>query len=350
MELTLTQAKLAVQAAIELRRPLFLWGPPGIGKSDLVAQIAKEKNALLIDLRVALMDPTDIRGIPYYNKDLGKMAWAEPVDLPSKEQAEKYPLVFLFLDELNSAPPSVQASTYQLILNRRIGEYHLPDNVVIVAAGNRENDRGVVFKMPTPLANRFTHLDLKHDFESWKKWALDNDVHPLVISYLSFAKQDLFTFDPKNGDKAFATPRTWSAVSGFLRLDLDNKILKALVAGTVGEGLAVSFIAFVKVHDKLPKPIDILTKKVTDADVAEISRQHILTMSIASELKHQSADQTVNLTDYFDNYLDFVMDRFAAELVVMGVRTILKDLALPVDIMKSRNLKVFTHKYGKHVL
>ena len=142
------------------KRPVFVWGGPGIGKSDLVDQITVSMEGYMIDLRLALMEPTDLRGMPYYNKEANNMSWAAPVDLPTEEFAAQYPVVVLFLDELNSAPPSVQAAAYQLILNRRIGTYKLPDNVVVVAAGNRETDKGVTYKMPKPLANRFVHLKL----------------------------------------------------------------------------------------------------------------------------------------------------------------------------------------------
>ena len=140
---TALQAKKSLLKAFKVKRPLFLWGPPGIGKSELVEGIARDLGGLMIDLRLGQMEPTDIRGIPFYNKDIGKMDWAPPVELPDEEMSKDYPIVILFLDELNSAAPSVQSAAYQLILNRRIGKYRLPDNVVMVAAGNRESDKGV---------------------------------------------------------------------------------------------------------------------------------------------------------------------------------------------------------------
>jgi MoxR-like ATPase len=148
------------------------------------------------------MEPTDIRGIPFYNKEIGKMDWAEPVDLPTEEFAKDYPIVVLFLDEMNSAAPSVQAAAYQLILNRRIGKYKLPENVVLVAAGNRESDKGVTYRMPTPLANRFIHQEMKVDFTSYQEWAVNHNIHKDVVGYLSFAKQDLYDFDPKSASRA----------------------------------------------------------------------------------------------------------------------------------------------------
>ena len=165
---TASQARKSLLKAFQVKRPLFLWGPPGIGKSELVEGITNELGGLMIDLRLGQMEPTDIRGIPFYNKETNTMEYAAPGDLPDEETASQYPIVVLFLDEMNSAPASVQSAAYQLILNRRVGKYRLPDNVVMVAAGNRESDKGVTYRMPTPLANRFIHQEMKVDFASWQ--------------------------------------------------------------------------------------------------------------------------------------------------------------------------------------
>jgi hypothetical protein len=252
---TSAQARQGLLKAFRAKRPLFLWGPPGIGKSDLVASITEELGGHMIDLRLGQMEPTDIRGIPFYNRDIGKMDWAAPVELPDEEMSKKYPIIVLFLDEMNSAAPSVQSAGYQLILNRRIGKYILPDNVVMVAAGNRESDKGVTYRMPTPLANRFIHLEMKVDFKSWLEWAVLNQIHKDVVGYLSFAKQDLYDFDSKSSSRAFATPRSWTFVSQLLEDDdVDHDVLTNLIAGTVGEGLAVKFMAHRKISGKLPDP------------------------------------------------------------------------------------------------
>jgi MoxR-like ATPase len=217
------------------------------------------------------MEPTDIRGIPFYNKEVGKMDWAEPIDLPSEELASQYPIVVLFLDEMNSAAPSVQAAAYQLILNRRIGKYVLPENVVMVAAGNRESDKGVTYRMPTPLANRFIHQEMKTDFASWQDWAVTHNIHKDIIGYLGSNKQDLYDFDPKSLSRAFATPRSWSFVSEILSdEDGDEDTLTNLISGTIGEGLAIKFNAHRKVSGRMPKPEDILSGKVTTLDVKEV--------------------------------------------------------------------------------
>ena len=161
-------AKKSIMRAFKKKRPVFMWGPPGIGKSDIVGQITHSlKNSHLIDIRLSLWEPTDIKGIPYYSANDNVMAWAPPQELPTEEFAKQFDYIVLFLDEMNSAAPAVQAAAYQLILNRRIGQYKLPDNVLIVAAGNRDADKGVTYRMPAPLANRFVHLELAVDFDDW---------------------------------------------------------------------------------------------------------------------------------------------------------------------------------------
>ena len=283
---TSTQARRSLIKAFKIQRPVFLWGPPGIGKSELVAEITKEMGGYMIDLRLGQMEPTDIRGIPYYNKDTGKMDWAEPVDLPTAEFASQYPVVVLFLDEMNSAAPSVQSAAYQLILNRRSGKYVLPDNVVMVAAGNRESDKGVTYRMPTPLANRFVHQEMTVDFPSWQEWAVKHNEHKDVVGYLTFAKQDLYDFDAKSASRAFATPRSWHFVSELLQDDdTDDDTNMNLIAGTVGEGLAVKFMAHRKIAGRMPKPEDILSGKVDTLEIKEVSAMYSLVISMCYELK-----------------------------------------------------------------
>ena len=163
-------AKKSLRKAFKNKRPIFLWGPPGIGKSDIIKQLGTELDAHVIDVRLSLWEPTDIKGIPYFDSNSGKMVWAPPSELPDEELASKHKTIILFMDEMNSAAPSVQAAAYQLILNRRVGTYKLPDNVVMVAAGNRETDKGVTFRMPAPLANRFVHLEMTVDWDDYFDW------------------------------------------------------------------------------------------------------------------------------------------------------------------------------------
>ena len=347
------QARKALLQAFKVQRPVFLWGPPGIGKSELVEGITEELGGLMIDLRLGQMEPTDIRGIPFYNKEIGKMDWAPPIDLPDEETASQYPVVVLFLDELNSAAPSVQAAAYQLILNRRVGKYRLPKNVVMVAAGNRESDKGVTYRMPTPLANRFIHLEMKTDFAAYQIWAVQNKIHQDVVGYLSFAKQDLYDFDSKSSSRAFATPRTWTFVSELLQnADDDDETLTNLIAGTVGEGLAVKFMAHRKISSRLPQPEDILAGKVHELEIKEVSAMYSLVISMCYELKDAVARKIPDKEFHAmaDNFFGYMMKNFETELVVMGARIALTTYNLPFQPTKLKNFDQFHQKYGKYIL
>ena len=340
-------AKKSIRKAIQTRRPVFLWGPPGIGKSDIVKQIGNDLNRQVIDVRLALWEPTDIKGIPYYNAEMGTMTWAPPAELPVNADST----AIIFLDELNSAPPAVQAAAYQLILNRKVGTYALPDGVDIVAAGNREGDRGVTYRMPAPLANRFVHLEAKVDFDDWQDWATLNKIHPEVVGYCGFAKQDLYDFDPKSSSKAFATPRSWTFVSELLQDDdTDIETLHNLIAGAVGDGLAVKFMAHRKIASKLPKAADILSGKVKTLEIKEVSAMYTLTTSLCYELKELADKKVKNWDDAADLFFRYMMDNFPTELVVMGAKTALTNYDLPLDATKMTNFDEFHKRFGKYVL
>jgi hypothetical protein len=340
-------AKKAIRFAVKKRRPVFLWGPPGIGKSDIVKQIGEDAGREVIDVRLALWEPTDIKGIPYYNADQGKMVWAPPAELPTNPEST----AIIFLDELNSAPPAVQAAAYQLILNRRVGTYELPKGVDVVAAGNREGDRGVTYRMPAPLANRFIHLEAKVDFDDFQEWAVMNAVHPEVLGYVGFAKQDLYDFDPKSPSKAFATPRSWVFVSDLLKdEDCDADTLHNLVAGAVGDGLAIKFMAHRKIAGRLPKAEDILDGKVKDLSVKEVSAMYSLTVSLCYELKDRAEKKSKGWDSMADNFFRYMMDNFPTELVVMGAKTALTNYDLPLDATKMKNFDEFHKRFGKYVL
>jgi hypothetical protein len=312
----------------------------------------------LYDLRLALMDPSDLKGVLYYNTELHNATWSAPPDLPSKETAAKYPVVVLFLDEMNSAPPATQAAAYQLVLNRRVGTYELPDNVVVVAAGNRDTDRGVTYRMPAPLANRFIHLTLRPDFETWQTWAILNQVHPDVVGYITANKVDLFNFDPKTSSQSFATPRSWSFVSELLREETLNEIeLTDLVSGTVGEGVALKFNAHRKVSANMPNPTHILEGKVKELKNKDIGACYSLTVALCYELKeawdkYGTKDEKGN--DRFhaemDNVFRFIMDNLNVELQVMLVHAALTTYQLKFKSSKMKNFKEFNQNAGKHVL
>lgn len=346
---TPNKAKASIKHALKKQRPIFLWGPPGIGKSDIIHQIGDLINAHVIDVRLSLWDPTDIKGIPYFDPTVGKMVWGAPAELPDDEMSQKYEKIILFLDEMNSAAPAVQAAAYQLILNRKVGTYKLPDNVYIVAAGNREADKGVTYRMPAPLANRFVHLEMTISFDDWFQWAVDNNIHQDVVGYLTHAKKDLYDFEPKSASRSFATPRSWSFVSELIEDNIDEDTTTDLVSGAIGEGLAIKFMAHRRVAASMPNPTDILAGKVKDMKAKEISAMYSLTVSLCYELKEACNANDKDFDKKVNNFLRFAMDNFDTELVVMGIKVALTQYALPIDPDAIECFDEFHDRYGKYI-
>lgn len=359
-----TEVKPIIKRALQVNRPIFIWGAPGIGKSELVEQIVNSGeigNATMIDMRLALLEPTDLRGYPFRNPENNLMEWSPPSDLPSNEFASEFDTVVLFLDELNSAPPSVQAAAYQLVLNGKIGQYKLPSNVKIVAAGNRETDRGVTYRMPSPLANRFRHINMDVNFEDWSFWATENKVHQDVIGYLTYSKADLFDFDPKTSSQSFATPRSWNFVSEILNTEgfdtASDFEQKAEIAGAIGEGMAIKFIEHRKIASNLPNPTDVIEGKVKTLDnkiSEEISAKYSLVVSIAYELNDIYKETGVDdkFSKMLNNTVRFSFDNFEPEMVVFLFKTIMKDYKITFNVRTTldKDLKdTFSERYVKYI-
>lgn len=357
---TLAEAEKRILKAFKAKRPIFVWGQPGIGKSELMEGIAASEqlgSTGLVDIRIPLMEPTDLRGMPYLDQTSGLMQWAPPVDLPSEAYAADYDTVILFLDEMNAAAPAVQAAAYQLILNRRIGQYILPENVVIVAAGNRESDKGVTYRMPSPLANRFVHLEVRVDFDSWMGWAVKNRIHEDIVGYLNFAKGDLCDFDPRSSGRSFATPRSWTFVDQFLadKTTTANE-LTDLITGCVGEGVAMKFMTHRKVAKDMPTPTDILNGKVTElkgAVAKEISAQYALAVGMCYEMQNffttNKGKKSKEFDKMADNFFRFMMDNFPTEMTVMAARMAITTYELPFKPQNMEHFKEFFERFGKYV-
>ena len=272
MKVNHEQLAQLILKSYETKLPLFVWGAPGIGKSQTVREVAKslakglkleysediadinkEDKFLVIDLRLSQLDPSDLRGLPKI--DDGETKWLPPNYLPKKGHG------ILFLDECNLAPPLVQASAYQLVLDRRLGDYKLPEGYLVIAAGNRLEDKAAVFEMASPLANRFLHCELTiPTVEDWSKWASKNNIDGRIIAFLNFRKGYLFKFNPDASDKAFPTPRSWEFCSKLIKGEKENGRVKFYTASAVGEGVAIEFDSFnrltqkIDIKDYLDKP------------------------------------------------------------------------------------------------
>ncbi|MGZ5260885.1 MAG: AAA family ATPase, partial [Burkholderiales bacterium] len=229
--------------------PVMLWGPPGVGKSRIVAQISQAHGVPLVDIRLSQMEPTDLRGIPFRNG--ARVEWSVPALLPEEERHGARGI--LFLDEITSAPPTVTAAAYQLILDRRLGEYQVPAGWAIFAAGNRYGDRGLTYVMPSPLANRFTHYEIEPHLDDWVAWAHVSGIDERVIAFLRFRPDLLFHFDPAHNPIAFPSPRSWEYAHRALAkfADAAHLLLETLQA-CVGNAAGVELKAFLDHLHEMP--------------------------------------------------------------------------------------------------
>lgn len=220
-----------------LKFSVMIWGPPGVGKSSIVTQTAQAHAIDVIDVRLSQLAPTDLRGLPVPDHDHHVSRWYPPEFLPRSGKG------ILFLDELNMAPPAMQGMAQQLILDRRVGSYSVPDGWFIWAAGNRKEDRAAVFDMPTPLANRFLHLFVEPDFESFKAYALAANAHEQILAFLSFRPELLHRLDSTN--PAWPSPRSWMMASALHGAKLS-------IEPVVGLGAEAEFKAYLDVYNNLP--------------------------------------------------------------------------------------------------
>jgi MoxR-like ATPase len=301
----------ALHALIGERVPLHIWGACGVGKSQIVAQVADDLDFEFLDVRAVQLDPVDLRGLPRIKDD--QTQWVPPKFLPTAGKG------ILFLDELTSAPQMTQAGCYQLVLDRKLGEYVLPGGWVVIAAGNPASERGVHFSMPRPLRNRFVHLELEADLNDWCKWAVGAGVRPEIIAFLRFKPELLHTADATSDANAWPTPRSWEMASNVLRgianrqkttfLSGASEFEAQLLDGTVGPVAAAELIAFLRLFRQLPSIDEILLNPETALLPAETSAQ----IAIATALGRAMTDNSVARGLKY-------LDRMPTEMRVMAMR------------------------------
>jgi len=293
--------------------PVMLWGPPGVGKSQMVALVADRHGMPVIDIRLSQMEPSDLRGIPFRVED--RVEWAVPSMLPDAARHGNQGI--LFLDEITSVPPSVSAAAYQLILDRRLGAYTVPDGGAIFAAGNRQGDRGVTYTMPAPLANRFSHFEVDVNLDDWVAWAYANGIDDRLIAFLRFRPELLFEFDPAHNPVAFPSPRSWEFAHRALQKFADvPDLLTGSLQACVGPAAGIELSAFVENLDKLPD-IDAIVRgeKVT------VPRETDLQYAVAAALVGRAirAKQESNPAEIYGNILEFAGTFPQREMGVMLV-------------------------------
>ncbi len=293
--------------------PVMLWGPPGVGKSQMVAEVAQRYGVPVIDIRLSQMEPSDLRGIPFRVED--RVEWAPPSMLPNAERHGEQG--FLFLDEITSAPPSVSAAAYQLILDRRLGAYEVPDGWVIIAAGNRQGDRGVTYSMPSPLANRFSHFEVDTHLDDWVEWAFANGIDDRVIAFLRFRPELLFDFDPAHNPVAFPSPRSWEYAHRALQKFIDSpQLLLGSLQACVGQAAGIELNAFITNLDQLPD-----LEAIVRGEKVSVPKETDLQYAVATALVGHSirAKSTPEAMKVWGNILDYAQKFPQREMGVMLV-------------------------------
>lgn len=309
-----------------IKTSLMMWGAPGIGKSSIVAKVANDNDMDIIDVRLSQLAPTDLRGLPYV--DNGIACFAPPSFLPQSRKG------ILFLDEINLAPPAIQNVAMQLVLDRRVGDYVVPDEWFIVAAGNRAEDRAAVSQMPAPLTNRFLHFTVEADLDSWKQYALVSGVAEQIISFLNFRPQLLHSFN-KNAI-AWPSPRSWEFASDLLKIGMP-------VDAAVGEGAAAELKSFIKLYTKLPD-----VDKILGGDMSvKVPKEPSLTYALTGALVGRSQDAT-----HFFNAMKWLIGAATEDYVgvfMQDALTVMKAKDLQGEfvskVSKDTGAKKFVQKY-----
>ena len=300
-------------AAVGHHTPVMLWGPPGVGKSQMVAQVAEENNVEVIDIRLSQMEPSDLRGIPFRDKDT--VEWAIPAMLPDMKRHGSRGI--LFLDEITSAAPSVSAAAYQLILDRSLGQYRVPNGWAIFAAGNRQGDRGVTYSMPAPLANRFSHFEVDINLDDWVSWAYRNQIDEKIIAFLRFRPDLLFDFDPAHNPVAFPSPRSWEFAHRALQKFSERPdLLTGALQACVGPAAGVELNAFISNLDQMPD-LEAIVRGDDIAAPKEIDLQYAIASALVGHAIR--AKQTVNAEHVYGNILNYASRFPQREMGVMMV-------------------------------
>lgn len=294
-----------IESGVPFRKfpSVMLWGPPGVGKSQAVKHIAEKieeksgKKVVVTDVRLLLFNPVDLRGIPTANEDKTLAVWLKPkiFQMDAREDVVN----ILFLDEISAAPQSVQAAAYQITLDRTVGEHKLPENCIVIAAGNRVTDKSVAYTMPKALANRLCHIEVVGEVNSWREWASANGIHPYVIGFINYSPAMLMDFNTSSDNLSFPTPRSWEMVSNILNYvsdDLDD--VMPLISGCIGKETAYSFKVWTEMYDVIP---DI--KSIFDGTMKQIPNGPEIALALTSQIgayvqNHHTREEVANALDY----------------------------------------------------
>jgi hypothetical protein len=334
MELSTKDIPEAVVNVLYAGKVPFIKGSPGIGKSDIIRQVAEELNLKVIDFRLSQADPTDLQGFPGVVEGRSTFYPGEMFPIEGDEIPAGYNGWLLFLDEMNSAPLSVQAAAYKLCLDKQIGQYSLHKNVAIVGAGNKSTDKAITQRIGTAMQSRLVHLNMAVDPDHWLKWANVAGIDHRITSFIEFRKELLHKFDPSHADDTFACPRTWAFLSDIIKgKEKLSHIDVVTAAGTVGEGCALEFKGFSEIFQSLPKISEIMNKP----DTVKIPNEPSVHYALAGLISYE-----VNV-DNINNLSKFV-ERLPADFQVVTWKSAVRRNA---EIIESPYIDAWITKYAQ---
>jgi len=291
-----SQVAAVLPQLLKTGRTPFIWGDPGIGKSDIMRAVAAGLKLELVDARLSIYDPTDLKGFPVV-KGTGKtqaMHFVPPAILPTKGKG------ILFLDELPAAPPAVQAAAYQLILDKKLGEYELPPGWTIVAAGNHARNGGVHYSLAPALANRFVHIEMECSAEEWDAWAAQNGITDITRAFIRFRPALIHDMEARKTGMAFPSPRSWAFADDIAKLNLGTAEELELLKGTVSEGAAVEYLAFMKTARELPSASEILISPDTAPVPTSPAAKHAVVVMLERKAEPKNFKQCMTYVQRLD--------------------------------------------------
>lgn len=345
----ITPGKLSgcLEALYKLRYPAYLAGPPGIGKSAVVRQFAEARGLRLVTLMLSQVEPSDVRGLPFLDRETDRTRWLLPEFYPAPDDTLEG---ILFLDELANAEPRVQVAAYQLLLDRKVGEYTLPPGWVCVAAGNRLEDNANVYELSSALADRLVFFNVTCEPRDWLNWARENGITPEVLAFIQ-VKPDFLDGNQMQqaADQLIVpTPRSWERVSRILNIEKNKEIRQYLLGGVIGEAASVEFFHVLEEIQELP-PMEELFR----ADAGQV--RHLFPRTVAGLY-----GLTYSVTSYCDsletyrkaclifNELDQVgRDLPGAEVQTLAFEILLEKVdkrGMMLDLVVTPEYRAYRHK------
>ncbi len=328
--------------------PLMVWGAPGLGKSTILRDAAREAGIGFIDVRLAQREPVDIRGLPVPGPDGVK--WLVSSDWPRDPKSRG---IILF-DEITAADRSLQVAAYEFILDRRLGElYRVPDGWYICAAGNRTGDRAVATTMSSALANRFLHVELGEDAESWAAWALRHAILPSVVGFIRFRPGLLFNQEGENLERGWPTPRAWERVSRMLEVMAaeDEELVRHTVYGLVGNRAGVEFMEFRKMSATMDDVLAMMRDPSAEIKIPQKADMKYALCSAAAYLvwRGEDAQDAARRLDGFYRLCIALSSDFASMLMMdaMTGTGMISDEEACNRLFAHKSYKEWSEKHGK---